>query len=71
MWKVLVVICTLGNPCSMFEEEPMKYYHTEKECMIQAEKKSRAMTGTLVEFGYYIALYGGFHTTYNGEFNIT
>ena len=54
MWKVLVVICTLGNPCSMFQEEPMKYYHTEKECMIQAEKKSRAMTGTLVEFGYYI-----------------
>ena len=54
MWKVLVVICTLGNPCTMFQEEPMKYYHTEKECMIQAEKKSRAMTGTLVEFGYYI-----------------
>ena len=54
MWKVLVVICTLGNPCSMFEEEPMKYYQTEKECIIQAEKKSRALTSSMVELGYYI-----------------
>ncbi len=54
MWKVLVVICTLGNPCTLFQEDPMKYYHTEEECMIQAEKKSRAMLNTLVDYGYYI-----------------
>ena len=50
MWKVLVVICTLGNPCTMFVEEPTKYYPTEEECMIQAREKSKAMTDTLVEY---------------------
>mgnify|MGYP003327674840 CR=1 len=54
MWKVLVVICTLGNPCTMFVEEPTKYYPTEEECMIQAREKSKAMTDTLVEYNYYI-----------------
>tara|TARA_Y100000114_G_scaffold116313_1_gene110580 strand:+ start:392 stop:604 length:213 start_codon:yes stop_codon:yes gene_type:complete len=54
MWKVLVVICTIGNPCTMFVEEPVKYYHTEQECMVQAKDKARAMTDTMVEFGYYI-----------------
>ena len=54
MWKVLVVICTLGNPCTMFVEEPVKYYDSEKECMAQAKSKALAMTDTMVEFGYYI-----------------
>ena len=38
----------------MFLEDPVKYYDTEQECMIQAAKKSRARTDTMVEFGYYI-----------------
>ena len=54
MWKVLVVICTLGNPCTMFVEDPIKYYDYEKECMIQAKNKAVAMTDTMVEFGYSI-----------------
>ena len=54
MWKVLVVICTLGNPCTMFVEDPMKYYHTEAECNIAADAKARAMIKTFGEFGYYV-----------------
>jgi len=54
MWKVLVVICTLGNPCTMFAEDPIKFYNTERECLVHAEKKSRAMVGTLLEYGYHI-----------------
>ena len=54
MWKVLVVICTIGNPCTMFVEDPVKYYHTEQECMVHAKNKAKAMADTMVEFGYYI-----------------
>ena len=51
MWKVLVVICTLGNPCTMFEEEPIKFYATEEQCVIQAEQKAKGMVKTFQEFG--------------------
>jgi len=54
MWKVLVVICTLGNPCTMFEQEPVIWYDTEKECVLQAEIKARAMVETYIEYGYQI-----------------
>ena len=54
MWKVLVVICTLGNPCTMFVEDPMKYYHTEAECNIAANVKSKSMMKTFEDFGYVI-----------------
>mgnify|MGYP003139899239 FL=1 len=54
MWKVLIVICTLGNPCTMFLEDPMKLYHTEQECLVQAEGKARAMADTMFDFGYTI-----------------
>tara|TARA_R110002074_G_scaffold223778_4_gene394797 strand:- start:2411 stop:2623 length:213 start_codon:yes stop_codon:yes gene_type:complete len=54
MWKVLVVICTLGNPCLLFEEEPAKFYPTEDQCIIKAEQKARAMVKTYQDYGYYI-----------------
>ena len=54
MWKVLVAIFILGQPCTLFEEDPIKYYHTESECIEMAEKKSRAMVKTFQDFGYYI-----------------
>ena len=54
MWKVMVVICTLGNPCTMFEEIGPKFYSTEKECMVNAEMEAIAMVKTYEEFGYYI-----------------
>ena len=54
MWKVLVAICLMGQPCTLFEEEPMKYYHTEEECMIAADKKARGMMDTFAKYGYYV-----------------
>ena len=54
MWKVLVVICTLGNPCVLFEEDPVKFYTTEDQCMIKAEKKAKDMVKTFQTFGYHI-----------------
>jgi len=54
MWKVLVVICALGNPCTMFEEDPIIWYKSEKECMKAAEIKARAMMQTYVDYGYYV-----------------
>ena len=54
MWKVLVVIFTLGNPCNMFVEDPMKYYNTEAECNIAAESKASSMMKTFTDFGYSI-----------------
>jgi len=54
MWKVLVVICTLGNPCTLFEEDPIKFYATEKECEIRAETKAQHMMKTFADYGYYV-----------------
>ena len=54
MWKVLVVICTLGNPCTMFEEDPTKLYSTEDQCMVKAEQKSRDMVQSFKTFGFQI-----------------
>ena len=54
MWKVLIVICTLGNPCLMFDEDPIKWHMTETECMKAAEIKASEMTNTFVTFGYYV-----------------
>ena len=50
----MIVICTLGNPCTMFVEDPMKYYHTEAECNIAADVKAESMQKTFVNFGYII-----------------
>ena len=54
MWKVLVVICTLGNPCALFEEDPVKWYKTEAECMEMADVKAIHMMKTFKDYGYYI-----------------
>ena len=54
MWKVLVAICIIGQPCTLFEEDPIKFYYTEAECMKAAEVKSRGMLETFNKYGYYI-----------------
>ena len=54
MWKVLVAICLMGQPCTLFEEDPIKYYDTEDECLIAADAKAKGMSETFSKFGYYI-----------------
>ena len=53
MWKVLVVICTLGNPCNLFEQDPMVYYSSEKQCIAAAEAKSKALVKAFHAFGSF------------------
>ena len=52
MWKVLVAICLMGQPCTLFVEDPMKYYHSEAECMVAAEAKSKAMMKTFEDIKF-------------------
>ncbi len=54
MWKVVLVICALGNPCVIFEEDPKKYYHDKKECEIVAEAKHTEMISAFVDYGYWV-----------------
>lgn len=54
MWKVLVVICTLGNPCTLFEEDPIKWYHSEQECLKAADAKAIEMVAGFKKFGYVV-----------------
>tara|TARA_R110000851_G_scaffold289739_1_gene443919 strand:+ start:300 stop:506 length:207 start_codon:yes stop_codon:yes gene_type:complete len=54
MWKVMVIICTLGNPCSVFQQDPVVYHKTEAECMVVAQKKEALLLGSFMEIGYII-----------------
>ena len=54
MWKVVVIVCALGWPCVIFEEEPKKYYQAEIPCIIVAEKKHKRLVEGFINYGYYI-----------------
>jgi len=52
MWKVVVIICALGNPCTVFQEDPPKYYDDKSECMAVAAEKERLLLEGFESFGY-------------------
>ena len=52
----MVIICTLGNPCTVFEQDPVMYYKTEAECMAVAQKKESLLLGSFMDLGYIIEL---------------
>jgi hypothetical protein len=54
MFKVVVIICALGNPCTVFQQDPMKYYDTKDECMTVAAEKERALLDGMRNVGYII-----------------
>ena len=54
MFKVVVVICALGNPCTVFQQDPMKYYDTKDECMTVAAEKERALLDGMTSMGFII-----------------
>jgi len=58
MWKVMVIICTLGNPCSIFQEDPVTYYKIEAECLAVAQKKEALLTGSFMSMGHIINISG-------------
>lgn len=54
MWKIIIIVCTLGNPCVMMEEEPMRLYKTKSECLANASVKFKGITETFQQNGYQI-----------------
>ena len=54
MFKMIVVICTLGNPCVQFLEDPPRSYATQNQCMTQAQIKQADLEGTLKDNGFLI-----------------
>ena len=54
MWKVVVIICALGNPCIVFEEDPMKHYNSKSECMANASVKHSMMVDSYSVYGYMV-----------------
>jgi hypothetical protein len=55
MWKIMVIICTLGNPCSIFQEDPMTYYKNKAECIAVAQEKEALLIGSFMDVGYTIS----------------
>ena len=54
MWKVIVVVCALGNPCVVMEEDPMKYYSSKSECMANASTKHKLIVDSYAVYGYTV-----------------
>ena len=54
MWKVVIVICAVGNPCVMMEEDPMKYYQNKNSCMTVSEAKHTELLEGFAQYGYYV-----------------
>ena len=54
MWKVMIIICTLGNPCSVFEQDPVVYHNTKAECIVVAQEKEALLLGSFMEIGFII-----------------
>ena len=54
MWKVIVVVCALGNPCVVMEENPMKYYSSKSECMANASAKHSLIVESYSLYGYIV-----------------
>ena len=54
MFKVVVIICALGNPCTVFQQDPMKYYDNMDECMTIAAEKEKALLDGMRNVGFII-----------------
>ena len=54
MWKVIIIVCTLGNPCVVMEEDPVNFYNTKSECMANASVKFSEVTTSFQNYGFQI-----------------
>ena len=54
MWKVVIIVCALGNPCMMMEEDPMRYYNTKSECMANSSSKHDLIVESYSVYGYQV-----------------
>ena len=54
MWKAIIVVCALGNPCIVMEEDPMRYYNNKSECMANASAKHSLIVDSYSIYGYTV-----------------
>ena len=54
MWKVVLVVCALGNPCVLMEEDPVRYYNNKSECMANASAKHSQIVEAYADYGYIV-----------------
>ncbi len=54
MWKVIIVVCALGNPCIIMQEDPMRHYTTKSECMANASAKHSLIVDSYAVYGYIV-----------------
>ncbi len=54
MWKVVVIICALGSPCVIMEENPMRHYKNYNDCIKVAEEKHKLIVESFQDYGYYV-----------------
>lgn len=54
MWKVIIIVCALGNPCLVMEEDPIKHYSTKSECMANASTKHDLIVESYSVYGYQV-----------------
>ena len=54
MWKVVLIVCALGNPCVLMEEDPKKFYSTKSECMANASAKHSQIVEAYADYGYHV-----------------
>ena len=54
MWKAIIVVCALGNPCMVMEEDPMRYYSTKSECMANASAEHSLIVDSYSIYGYTV-----------------
>ena len=55
MWKVIIVVCTLGNPCLVMQEDPIRYYNSKSECMANASVKHSQIVEAYPTYGYEVS----------------
>mgnify|MGYP006199922381 CR=1 FL=1 len=54
MWKVVVVICALYNPCTVMHQDPPKFYQNKADCMIVADSKHTELLKAYAEYNYLV-----------------
>ena len=54
MWKAIIIVCALGNPCMIMEEDPMKHYSSKSECMANASAKHSLIVYSYSVYGYIV-----------------
>ena len=54
MWKAIIIVCALGNPCIIMQEDPMRYYSSKSECMANASVKHSDIVEAYPIYGYEV-----------------